>query len=90
VSVEFVYDPSGQQIRFLNAGFNERVSGRRKAVLDRDGNPVTKPVPLANDGSAVALLTGVGTNPFDGGLIERELHPYEMKNFDNLFADCRI
>jgi hypothetical protein len=91
VSVEFVYDPSGQQIRFLNAGFNEKIDNQRRAIVDLTaGNPVSKPVPLGLDGRVINLLTGVGTNPFDGGLVERQLHPYEMKNFDNLFADCRI
>jgi hypothetical protein len=90
VSVEFIYDPAGQQIKFLNAGFNERVSGARKAVLDRDGNPVTKPVPLAEDGTAMPLASGSSSVPFTLPLVERELYPYAAKNFDNLFADCRI
>jgi hypothetical protein len=90
VSVEFVYDPAGQQLRFLNAGYNERISGDRKAILDKSGNPVTKPVPLAEDGTAMPLMTGGGSVPFTLPLVERELYPYAAKNFDNLFSDCRI
>lgn len=90
VSVEFVYDPAGHQITFLNAGFNERVSGARKAILDRDGNPVTKPVPLAENGTAMPLSSGSGTVPFTLPLVERSLYPYAAKDFNNLFADCRI
>lgn len=90
VSVEFIYDPSGQQIRFINAGFNERIGGERRAVLDKSGNPVTKPVPLAESGSALPISTSSGAVPFDVPIVERELYPYAAKNFDNLFTECRI
>ena len=90
VSVEFIYDPAGQQIRFINAGYNERISGARKAVVDRDGNPVTKPVPLAENGSALPISSGSSSVPFDVPIVERELYPYAAKNFDDLFTECRI
>lgn len=88
VSVEFVYDPAGHEIRYLNAGYNEKIGGERRAIVDKSyGNPVTKPVPL--DASGVALpLSG---SPYaDGAINELTLYPYAVKNFDNFFTDCRI
>ena len=90
VSVEFVYDPAGHQIRYINAGYNEKVGNNRRAIVDSTyGNPVTKPVPLLKDGTAIPLLTG--TAPYEAALInELTLYPYAAKNFDNFFTDCRI
>lgn len=87
VSVEFVYDPTGHQIRYLNAGYNEKVSSSRRAIVDQAGNPVTKPVPLDANGAALALS---GSPYADGAVNELTLYPYAAKNFDNFFDECRI
>lgn len=84
VSVEFVYDPSGQQVRYINAGFNEKIAGERRAITDKAGNPVTKPVPLKDNGEAVPLAS-VATD-----VNELALYPYAAKNFDNFFDECGI
>lgn len=61
--IEFVYDPSttedangntiviGHQLRILNAGYRQLVSGALRTITDGPGRPVSQPVPLAQDGS---------------------------------------
>lgn len=89
VSVEFVYDPSGQQIQYINAGFNEKIASERRAITDKAGNPVTKPVPLKEDGEAVPLVAG--NAPYvESQINELTLYPYAAKNFDNFFDECGI
>lgn len=90
VSVEFLYNPDGWQIRYFDAGYNEIVSGERRAILDKAGNPVSKPVPLDGSGSAASIngsATGdqKPTEPFT-----LELYPYKIAAMGNLFANCGI
>jgi hypothetical protein len=81
VSVEFLFNPKGWQIKYYDVGFNEDVSGERRAIVDKAGNPVSKPVPL--DGSGQALP--IGSDP-----IERSLYPYKVADFTDLFTNCGI
>ena len=81
VSVEFLFNPKGWVIRYYDVGFNEDVSGERRAIVDKAGNPVSKPVPL--DGNGVALP--IGDEP-----IERTLYPYKVADLSNMFTNCRI
>lgn len=87
VSVEFLYNPDGWQIKFFDAGFNENINGVRQAIVDKAGNPVSKPVPLDGDGKAKALPSGTGqvVEP-----VERELFPYKKANLSALFNNCGI
>lgn len=84
VSVEFLYNPDGWQIKFYDAGFNELDGSQRKAILDAVGNPVSQPVPLNGNGAAQAI-----TNP-PGEPFVRELYPYKIANMGALFANCGI
>jgi hypothetical protein len=52
VSVEFTYNPDDWKIRYYDVGYHEIVNGERLAIMDKGGNPVSKPVPLDNDGTA--------------------------------------
>jgi hypothetical protein len=89
VSVEFVYDPDGHEVRYLNAGYNEKVGTTRRAIVDTNGNVVSKPVPLTTSGAAIALQSG--TDPFnESDLVYLVNYPYPAKNFDNIFTECRI
>jgi len=81
VSVEFLFNPKGWQIKYYDVGFNEDVSGERRAILDKANNPVSKPVPL--DGSGQALP--IGTDP-----IERTLFPYKVADLNDMFTNCGI
>lgn len=87
VSVEFLYNPDGWQIKFFDAGFNENIGGQRRAIVDNAGNPVSKPVPLDGEGKALALPAGTGqvVEP-----VERELYPYKIANLNALFVNCGI
>ena len=90
VSVEFLYNPDGWQIQYFDAGYNEIIDGERRAILDKAGNPVSKPVPLNGQGQAQTI------NPSPTGDQQRinpqtlELYPYKLANFDALYADCGI
>lgn len=55
VSVEFTYNPDDWKIRYYDVGYHEIVNGERLAIMDKGGNPVSKPVPLDNDGTAKAV-----------------------------------
>lgn len=81
VSVEFMYKPDGWQIEFFDAGFNEIIDGKRTAILDTRGNPVSKPVPLNGAGNA----NPIGNEPYT-----RYLYPYPKTNLTQMFNVCRI
>jgi len=82
VTVEFLYNPDSWEIQFYDAGFNEIVSGERKAILDKAGNPVGQPVPLDGNGGQLAVGSG---DP-----LIRYVWPYPMVNMQQIFADCGI
>jgi hypothetical protein len=87
VSVEFLYNPDGWYIIYYDAGFNEIKNGKRMAILDAVGNPVSKPVPLDNQGQAVAIT------PSGERVVEpktRKLYPYKIANMQALFVNCGI
>jgi hypothetical protein len=84
IAIEFLYNPKGWYVEYIDAGFNEVVGGERKAILDTKGNPVSTPVPL--DGNGAALTAGYG----DGSLITLDLYPYEAKELGNIFVDCNV
>ena len=90
VSVEFLYNPDGWQIQYFDAGYNEIINGERRAILDKAGNPVSKPVPLNGQGQAATINpspTG-GERPISPQTLD--LYPYKLANFDLLYADCGI
>jgi len=89
ISVEFLYDPKQWVVTYYDAGFNEIVGGKRRAILDVQGNPVSKPVPL--DGSGVAIDPGViGVGSEASGLVELTAYPYLEKDFTNIFTECGV
>lgn len=88
ISVEFLYKPNNWSIEFFDIGFNEIVNGKRQAILDVAGNPVSKPVPLDGNGQ-VAPFTGTG-NDEPPDLSIRYLYPYPSRDLNEIWADCRI
>lgn len=91
VTVEFFYNPKGWEIRFYDVGFNEIVDGKRKAILDVAGNPVSKPVALDGTGKAVAISTSYDTEtgvPADPAT--RVIYPYPALDLSALFIAARI
>jgi hypothetical protein len=82
VSVEFLYNPKGWAIEYYDVGFNELPNVfERAAIVDKAGNPVSKPVALNLDGTA----KDVGEEPDT-----RKLFPYKVADFQDLFSNCRI
>lgn len=81
VSVELTFNPKEWKIGYYNAGYNELVSGQRRAILDARGNPVSSPVPLDDIGAAKT----VGEDP---DILYA--YPYEQKDFSTMLADLRI
>lgn len=97
VSVEFTHNPDGWEIVYYDAGFNEIEDGKRRAILDDRGNPVSQPVPL--DGQGKALTPTAGTlvsqatdNQYfkAGDAVTLKARPYKEEDFRNLFTDLRI
>lgn len=90
VSVEFLYAPDGWQIRYFDAGYNEIIDGQRRAILDKAGNPVSKPVPLNGQGQAQTINPSPTGDEKPTAPQELELYPYKIAEMSSLFADCGI
>lgn len=88
ISVEWLYDPKEHKVEFYDVGFNELVSGQRRAILDIAGNPVSKPVPLMSDGTAVSPAQ-LAANP-DDYMFTRFAYPYKEKTMQSIFIDGGI
>jgi len=88
VTVELLYNPSGWEISFYDAGFNEIVGGKRQAIVDGAGNPISSPCALDGNGRAVA--PEVITDSEDGGPAMRVLYPYVSTDLQNMFNQARI
>jgi hypothetical protein len=81
VSVEWTYNPSDWKIRYYDVGYHEIVNGERLAIMDKSGNPVSKPVPLNADGSAKA----VGEDPR-----VLSIKPYDEKDHTIMLRTCGL
>ena len=81
VSVEWTYNPSDWKIRYYDVGYHEIVYGERRAIMDKGGNPVSKPVPLNADGSAKA----VGQDPD-----VLTIKPYDEKDHTIMLRTCGL
>lgn len=90
VSVEFLYNPDGWQIKYFDAGYNEIVDGERRAILDKAGNPVSKPVPLDGSGSAASINGSPTGDDKPTAPFTLELFPYKIASMGNIFANCGI
>lgn len=92
VSLEFLYNPDSWEIQFYDVGFNEIIDQKRVAILDRAGNPVSKPVPLDGAGRAAAIGVGGGSvSEFQPvPLTTRYIYPYRAVNMATIFNDCGV
>lgn len=81
VSVEWTFNPSDWKIRYYDVGYNEIVGGKRQAILDKSGNPVSKPVALKFDGTA----KDVGEEPD-----VLTIKPYEEKDHTTMLRSCGL
>jgi len=81
ISVEFLFNPKTWVIRYYDVGFNYDDEGERRAIVDKAGNPVSKPVPLDGEGNPLPI----GDPP-----IELKLYPYKTAELSNMFTNCRI
>ena len=90
VSVEFLYNPDGWQIQYFDAGFNEIIGGDRRAILDKVGNPVSKPVPLNGGGQAQTINASPTGDDKPTEPVMLELYPYKIADMQALFFNCGI
>jgi hypothetical protein len=92
VTVELLYNPQGWEITYYNVGFNEVINGRRRAIVDFRGNPISSPVPLRADGTAE--LPGIddseSSETAGGASSTRVLYPYISTDLQSLFRQCNI
>lgn len=81
VSVEMTYKSDTWAIRYYDVGYNEIVNGERRAILDKSGNPVSRPVALNPDGSAKPV----------GQLPDKiTVFPYAERDLSALFSEAGI
>lgn len=90
VSVEFLYNPDGWQIQYFDAGYNEIIGSDRRAILDKAGNPVSKPVPLNGSGQAQTINPSPSGDDKPTEPVTLELYPYKIADMSALFANCGI
>jgi hypothetical protein len=90
VSAEFMYAPDGWQIKYFDAGYNEIVDGQRRAILDKAGNPVSKPVPLNGHGRAQTINPSPTGDQKPTEPVELELYPYKIADMSSIFVNCGI
>lgn len=92
ISIEFLYKPDDWSIMFYDVGFNEIIDQKRVAILDRAGNPVSKPVPLDGNGKAATIGDGnAAEDQFQPvPLSFRYLYPYLAVSMNNIFDDCGV
>lgn len=90
VSVEFLYNPDGWQIQYFDAGYNEIIGSDRRAILDKAGNPVSKPVPLNGSGQAQTINPSPSGDDRPTEPVTLELYPYKIADLSALFANCGI
>lgn len=89
VSVEFHYNPDTWAIKYVDAGYNEIVNGERQAILDKRGNPVSKPVPLiAGAAAPIDPSPAYGELAIDPEILS--LYPYRREAMGSIFTDCGI
>lgn len=87
ISVEFLYDPKEHKVMCFNAGFNQKVGGKRVAIMTDDNlHPVSKPVAL--DALGVALPIADAADPTK--LVLLDFYPYQVKQFVNIWDDCGL
>lgn len=89
VTVEFLYNRKGWEIRYYDAGFNEVINNERFAILDKRGNPVSQPVALDGNGRAV-VPNVIDFSSESGGPSMLVLYPYVSTDLTNLFNSARI
>ena len=87
VSVEFLYDPKEHVVLCYNAGFNQKVEGKRKAIMTDDNlHPVSKPVALDENGLALSIADAADPTK----LVLLKFYPYQVKQFANIWDDCGL
>lgn len=88
VSVEWLYDPKQHIVTYYDVGFNEKVDGERRAILDIRNNPVSKPVPLNGNGFALPILqaTAYGPGVANPNLVKLYAYPYKETEMADIFT----
>jgi len=100
-SLELTFNPKSWVIKYYDAGYNEIVDDgeggyERKAILDKNGNPVSQPVPLNGMGGqaviaepkSIAKRKGIFYRITDAATLRAA--PYAERNFDLLLTDLRM
>lgn len=100
-SLELTYNPKSWVIKYYDAGYNEIVDDgaggyERKAILDKNGNPVSQPVPLNGMGGQATIATpasiakakGVFYRATDAATLRAA--PYAERDFNLMLQDLRM
>lgn len=87
VTVEFLFNPDGWFIQYYDAGYNQIKNGKRQAIVDLAGNPVSKPVPLDGQGQEQAIQAPPA-RPLEPVVLK--LFPYKIANLNQMFINCGI
>ena len=86
ISVEWLYDPKQHVVTYYDQGFNEKINGERRAILDAAQNPVSKPVPLSNGVAVpIELTTAYGPGVANANLKKLYAYPYKEADMKDIF-----
>ena len=87
ISVEWLYDPKQHVVTYYDQGFNEKINGERRAILDAAQNPVSRPVPLSNGVAVpIELTTAYGPGVANANLKKLYAYPYKEVDMVDIFA----
>lgn len=77
----FVFDgnPNGWQANPLNQGFRQLVGGQQVMITDKNGQPITSPLPLNSAGAVLAIPATASS------LITNEYDVYPTVDFNTVF-----
>ena len=77
----FLFDgnPNGWQAKPLNQGFRQLVSGHQVMITDKNGQPITSPLPLDSSGAVLAIPAT------SSSIITNEYDVYKTIDFNTVF-----
>ena len=93
--IELTYNPRGWGLLYYDVGFNKIVDGKRVAITDDFGNPVSQPVALNGSGDEAAVFVPANEGNETDKVFVNQLarcygQPYPTKDFNNMLFDLRM
>ena len=91
ISIEFLYDSKGHFITAYNAGFNEKIDGKRVPIMTEDKlHPVSKPVLLDKNGVALSVANAADPTTHRNNGAVLDFYPYQAISLIPIWDDCGL